>query len=75
MAALATAGPIGMRTFPIPSYKANSGLAGWQDESEAGNVTLALRRRGHSEGDIARLRNGDVRRVLAAAAKARRPAR
>lgn len=53
----------------------NTGLDGWQDESETGNVTQVLRRRGYSEADIALIWSGNVLRVMAAAASFSRSAR
>jgi membrane dipeptidase len=46
------------------------GLIGWADESETGNVIAALRKRGYSEADVAKLASGNVLRVLEAAAAA-----
>lgn len=45
----------------------SSGIEGWMDESEAPNVTAALRRRGYNDQSIAALWSGNVLRVLQAA--------
>ncbi|WP_161626298.1 dipeptidase [Sphingobium baderi] len=45
----------------------STGLIGWEDEGQTGNVTAALRKRGYSEADIGKLWSGNVLRVLEAA--------
>jgi len=43
-----------------------TGLIGWKDESETGNVTAALRKRGYTDEEIGKLWSGNVLRVLTA---------
>jgi membrane dipeptidase len=49
------------------------GVAGWQNEGEATNVTVELVRRGYSERDIGKLWGGNFLRVWAAAQRAAKP--
>jgi membrane dipeptidase len=51
-------------------FNHGGGVAGWQDEGEAQNVTVELLRRGYSERDIAKLWGGNFLRVWAQAQKA-----
>ena len=43
------------------------GITGWMDASETANVTAALRARGFSEADIAKIWGGNLLRVWQAA--------
>ena len=45
---------------------AAGGVTGWMDASETGNVTAALRRRGFSDADIARIWGGNLLRAWTA---------
>jgi membrane dipeptidase len=45
-------------------------VEGWEDESQAQNVTAELLRRGYSERDIAKLWGGNFLRVWEEAQKA-----
>lgn len=56
-------------------FNHGGGIAGWQDVSEAPNVTAELLRRGYSEHDIAKLWGENVLRVWGEAQKAALPAR
>ena len=51
-------------------FNHGGGVAGWQNEGEAQNVTVELLRRGYSERDIAKLWGGNFLRVWAQARKA-----
>jgi microsomal dipeptidase-like Zn-dependent dipeptidase len=51
-------------------FNHGGGVAGWQNEGEAQNVTAELLRRGYSERDIAKLWGGNFLRVWAQAQKA-----
>jgi microsomal dipeptidase-like Zn-dependent dipeptidase len=51
-------------------FNHGGGIAGWQDESEATNVTAELLRRGYSERDIAKLWGDNILRVWGEAQKA-----
>jgi membrane dipeptidase len=51
-------------------FNHGGGVAGWQNEGEALNVTVELLRRGYSERDIAKLWGGNFLRVWAQAQKA-----
>jgi microsomal dipeptidase-like Zn-dependent dipeptidase len=44
-------------------FNHGGGVVGWADESEAGNVTAELVRRGYTRADIARLWSGNVLRI------------
>jgi membrane dipeptidase len=50
-------------------FNHGGGVAGWQNEGEAQNVTVELLRRGYSERDIAKLWGGNFLRVWAEAQK------
>jgi len=50
-------------------FNHGGGVAGWQNEGEAQNVTAELLRRGYSERDIAKLWGGNFLRVWAEAQK------
>src|SRR5580692_2039676 len=50
-------------------FNHGGGVAGWQNEGEAQNVTVELLRRGYSERDIAKLWGGNFLRVWAQAQK------
>jgi membrane dipeptidase len=54
-------------------FNHGGGVAGWENEGEAPNVTMELLRRGYSERDIAKLWGGNFLRVWAAAQKAAKP--
>lgn len=43
-----------------------TGLTGWRDESQAGNIIAGLRKRGYDNKAIAKLASGSVLRVLEA---------
>ena len=45
-------------------FDGGGGIVGWQDASETMNVTSALRERGYSESEIAKLWGGNLLRVL-----------
>ena len=45
-------------------FDGGGGIVGWEDASETMNVTSALRKRGYSESDIAKLWGGNLLRVL-----------
>ena len=45
-------------------FDGGGGIVGWDDASETMNVTSALRERGYSESDIAKLWGGNLLRVL-----------
>ena len=45
-------------------FDGGGGIVGWEDASETMNVTSALRERGYSESDIAKLWGGNLLRVL-----------
>jgi microsomal dipeptidase-like Zn-dependent dipeptidase len=51
-------------------FNHGGGVAGWQNEGEAQNVTVELLRRGYSEKDIAKLWGGNFLRVWGEAQKA-----
>jgi microsomal dipeptidase-like Zn-dependent dipeptidase len=51
-------------------FNHGGGVAGWQNEGEAENVTVELLRRGYAEKDIAKLWGGDFLRVWGEAQKA-----
>jgi membrane dipeptidase len=44
-------------------FDGGGGITGWMDASETANVTTALRARGFSEGDIAKIWSGNLLRV------------
>jgi membrane dipeptidase len=50
-------------------FNHGGGVAGWENEGEAQNVTVELLRRGYSERDIAKLWGGNLLRVLGEAQK------
>jgi len=50
-------------------FNHGGGVAGWQNEGEAHNVTVELLRRGYSERDVAKLWGGNFLRVWAEAQK------
>jgi membrane dipeptidase len=54
-------------------FNHGGGVAGWQNEGEAQNVTAELLRRGYSERDIAKLWGGNFLRVWAQAQKVAGP--
>ena len=56
-------------------FNHGGGVAGWQNEGEAPNVTAELLRRGYAERDIAKLWGGNFLRVWAEAQKAAKPSR
>ena len=45
-------------------FDGGGGILGWEDASETMNVTSALRKRGYSESEIAKLWGGNLLRVL-----------
>jgi len=45
-------------------FDGGGGIVGWQDASETHNVTSALRNRGYSESEIAKIWGGNLMRVL-----------
>ena len=45
-------------------FDGDGGIVGWEDASETMNVTSALRERGYSESEIAKLWGGNLLRVL-----------
>ena len=45
-------------------FDGGGGIVGWEDTSETKNVTSALRERGYSESEIAKLWGGNLLRVL-----------
>jgi membrane dipeptidase len=45
-------------------FDGGGGIVGWEDASETVNVTTALRERGYSESEIAKLWGGNILRVL-----------
>ena len=45
-------------------FDGGGGIIGWEDASETMNVTSALRERGYSELEIAKLWGGNLLRVL-----------
>jgi len=45
-------------------FDGGGGIVGWEDASETVNVTTALRERGYSESEIAKLWGGNLLRVL-----------
>jgi len=51
-------------------FNHGGGVAGWQNEGEAQNVTVELLRRGYSEKQIAKLWGGNLLRVWGEAQKA-----
>jgi membrane dipeptidase len=51
-------------------FNQGGGVAGWQNEGEAQNVTVELLRRGYTEKDIAKLWGGNFLRVWGEAQKA-----
>jgi membrane dipeptidase len=55
-------------------FNHGGGIAGWQNEGEAPNVTVELLRRGYAARDIANLWGGNFLRVWTAAQKAAKPA-
>jgi membrane dipeptidase len=50
-----------------------SGIIGFENEADAGNVTAELVKRGYSEADIEKIWSGNFLRVLRAAESARKP--
>lgn len=71
---------IGVDHVAISSdFNHGGGVTGWAHVGETANVTAALKRRGYSDGDIAKLWGGNLLRVWQAAIEARdsayRPAR
>ena len=50
-------------------FNHGGGIAGWQNEGEAQNVTAELLRRGYSERDIGKLWGGNFLRVWGEAQK------
>ena len=52
-------------------FNHGGGLAGFDDASEAFNVTQALLKRGYSETDVGKIWSGNFLRVMKAAAKLR----
>lgn len=52
-------------------FNHGGGVAGWQNEDEAQNVTVELLRRGYSEKDIAKLWGGNLLRVWGEAQNAK----
>ena len=58
-------GKIGIEHVGISSdFDGGGGIIGWEDASETMNVTSALRDRGYSESEIAKLWGGNLLRVL-----------
>ena len=58
-------GKIGIDHVGISSdFDGGGGIVGWEDASETMNVTSALRERGYSESEIAKLWGGNLLRVL-----------
>ena len=58
-------GKIGIDHVGISSdFDGGGGIVGWDDASETMNVTTALRERGYSESEIAKLWGGNLLRVL-----------
>ena len=58
-------GKIGIDHVGISSdFDGGGGIIGWEDASETMNVTSALRERGYSESEIAKLWGGNLLRVL-----------
>ena len=58
-------GKIGIDHVGISSdFDGGGGIEGWKDASETKNVTSALRNRGYSEGEIAKIWGGNLMRVL-----------
>ena len=56
---------IGINHVGISSdFDGGGGIVGWNDASETKNVTSALRERGYSESEIAKLWGGNLLRVL-----------
>ena len=56
---------IGIEHVGISSdFDGGGGIVGWKDASETMNVTAALRERGYSESEIAKLWGGNLLRVL-----------
>ena len=56
---------IGINHVGISSdFDGGGGIVGWEDASETMNVTSALRERGYSESEIAKLWGGNLLRVL-----------
>lgn len=51
-------------------YNHGGGIIGWQDESEARNVTAELLKRGYSTNDVAKIWGGNLLRALGAAQRA-----
>jgi microsomal dipeptidase-like Zn-dependent dipeptidase len=45
-------------------FDGGGGIVGWDDASDTMNVTSALRERGYSESEIAKLWGGNLLRVL-----------
>jgi len=45
-------------------FDGGGGIVGWQDASETQNITSALRNRGYSEAEIAKIWGGNLMRVL-----------
>ena len=45
-------------------FDGGGGIEGWKDASETKNVTSALRNRGYSDGEIAKIWGGNLMRVL-----------
>lgn len=54
-------------------FNHGGGVAGWQNEGEAQNVTVELLRRGYPERDIAKLWGGNFLRVWSQAQKSGKP--
>jgi len=58
-------GKIGIDHVGISSdFDGGGGIEGWKDASETKNVTSALRNRGYSDGEIAKIWGGNLMRVL-----------
>ena len=58
-------GKIGIDHVGISSdFDGGGGIVGWEDASKTMNVTLALRERGYTESEIAKLWGGNLLRVL-----------
>lgn len=57
-------GVVGVDHVGIASdFDGTGGVTGWMDASQTGNVTAALRRRGFSDADIARIWSGNLLRT------------
>ena len=55
---------VGCGTGISSDFDGGGGIVGWQDASETQNVTSALRNRGYSDTEIAKLWGGNLLRVL-----------